>query len=48
MEINRTSIDVDAAALQRIETRSMYASFVQYWFVLVMHLRTRLYGPTDD
>ena len=30
MEINRTSIDVDAAALQRTELRSMYASFVQY------------------
>ena len=30
MEINRTSIDVDAAALQRMETRLIYASFVQY------------------
>lgn len=32
MEINRTSIDVDAAALHRIETRLVYASFrvVQY------------------
>ena len=30
MEINRTSIDVDAAALQGLELRSMYASFVQY------------------
>ena len=30
MEINRTSIDVDAAALQGLETRLVYASFVQY------------------
>jgi len=30
MEINRTSIDVDAAALQRMETRFIYARFVQY------------------
>ncbi len=30
MEINRTSIDVDAAALQRMETRLVYTNFVQY------------------
>ena len=30
MEINRTSIDVDAAALRGLETRLINASFVQY------------------
>lgn len=36
MEINRTSIDVDAAALQRMETRLIYARFVhdQYQYII--------------
>ena len=43
MEINRTSIDVDAAALRGIETRLIYASFVQYQYKLEPRV-----GEVDD